>query len=165
MNPSELTHLHLKKLTENWRHSHILKTANTAWVRCKAWKLFVSYPGLALLTHICICNNSPIWLRVGQAWCRDIAWRLFVGHPGPAFWPFCKLCTIRLVEVRFPSWDREAFLNFIPYWISSQVDKGEPFIQNYILLFNLVGISLVIWRLQQQRNTLDYEYQKCFEDF
>ena len=121
-NPSELTHLHLKQFTENWRHSHILQTVSTAWYRDIAWRLFVGHLGPALL-NICICNNSPIWLRISTAWCRDIAWRLFVGHLGPTLWPFCKLCTTQMVGVRFPSWDREAFLNFIPYWISSQADR------------------------------------------
>ena len=105
------------------------------------------------------------WLRVSTAWCRDISWRLFVGHPGLALWPFCKLCTFLMVEVRFPSWDREAFLNFAQVGFLLKRIKSGAFVQNYISLFNLVGISLVIWRLQRQSNTLDYEHQKCFEDF
>ena len=166
MNPSERTHLHLKQFTENWRHSHILQTVSSAWCRYMAWKLFVGHPGPALLTHICICNTSPIWLRVSTVRCRDIAWRLFVGHPGPALWPFCKLCTGLMVEVRFPSWDREAFLNFAQLDFFSSGQRRAFYTELYFTIQSGRNqISLVIWRLQRQSNTLDYEHQKCFEDF
>ena len=160
------THLHLKQFTENWRPSHILQTVSSAWCRYMAWKLFVGHPGPALLTHICICNTSPIWLRVSTVRCRDIAWRLFVGHPGPALWPFCKLCTILMVEVRFPSWDREAFLNFAQLEFFSSGQRRAFYTKLYFTIpSGRNRISLVIWRLQRQSNTLDYEYQKCFKDF
>ena len=119
-----------------------------------------------LLTHICICNTSPIWLRVSTVRCRDIAWRLFVGHPGPALWPFCKLCTNLMVEVSFPSWDREAFLNFAQLDFFSSGQRRAFYTELYFTIQSGRNrISLVIWRLQRQSNTLDYEYQKCFEDF